>query len=370
MFKKVLHKHWLAWLDKRIPPHSSHALNMRSVFILPSRFGWGFIVMCMCLFLLGTNYQNNLMLLLSYLLLSVMLLTLFYSYQNFAAIALSASSPKTVFANTSAHLTLNRMQHSGYKTTPEGLLQAHWLEINKRQLPKRKDTSTITFDIGNREQRLTVPLLLHTRGEHRLPRITFKSAYPFGLYHCWAHLDFDVKIIVYPEPKAGPVYEVVHNTEDAVGGKEDDRQGNEDFFALTDFIEGEPLNRVAWKQVAKTGNWVVKQFSEQKSDDVFLSLPTNTPLEEGLSALTQKIVSMQSQGLNYGLKLGSATFTPNNSISHMHQCLSALATYPNAPFDPSSAKSSSHASISPAGTLAASLAAQAADNSDFQGRSK
>ncbi|MGK0503347.1 MAG: hypothetical protein ACJARF_002120, partial [Alteromonadaceae bacterium] len=170
MFKKVLHKHWLAWLDKRIPPHSSHALNMRSVFILPSRFGWGFIVMCMCLFLLGTNYQNNLMLLLSYLLLSVMLLTLFYSYQNFAAIALSASSPKTVFANTSAHLTLNRIKHSDYKTTPEGLLQLQWL-----QLPRRKDTSTITFDIGNREQRLTVPLLLHTRGEHRLPRITFKS---------------------------------------------------------------------------------------------------------------------------------------------------------------------------------------------------
>ena len=171
---------------------------------------------------------------------------------------------------------------------------------------------------------------------------------------------------MYPEPKAGPVCEVAHNTEDAVGGKEDDRHGNEDFFALTDFIEGEPLNRVAWKQVAKTGNWVVKQFSEQKSDDVYLSLPTNTPLEEGLSALTQKIVSMQSQGLHYGLKLGSATFTPNNSISHMHQCLKALATYPNTPFDASSAKSSSHASISPA----APLAAQAADNSDFQGLSK
>ena len=82
--------------------------------------------------------------------------------------------------------------------------------------------------------------------------------------------------------------------------------------------------------------------------------------------MTQKIVSMQSQGLHYGLKLGSATFTPNNSISHMHQCLKALATYPNTLFDASSAKSSSHASISPA----APLAAQAPDNSDFQGLSK
>ncbi|WP_341210155.1 DUF58 domain-containing protein [Alteromonas stellipolaris] len=359
MFKKVLHKPWLAWLDKRIPPNPSHALNMRSVFILPSRFGWGFIVMCMCLFLLGTNYQNNLMLLLSYLLLSVMLLTLFYSYQNFAAIALSVSPPKSVFANTSAHLTLDRVKHSNYQTKPEGLLQIQWL-----QFPKLKDTTSITFDIGNQEQRLTIPLLLHTRGEHKLPRITLKSAYPFGLYNCWTHLDFDVKVMAYPEPKAGKLGEVVHHTQDTAGSKEDERQGNEDFFALTDFIEGEPLNRVAWKQVAKTGNWVVKQFSEQRSDDVYLSLPTNIPLEEGLSALTQKIVSMQSQGVHYGLKLGSTTFTPNNSIAHMHQCLSALATYPNTPF------TVSHASATPAAAPSATLAAQVADNSVSKGFSK
>tara|TARA_B100001063_G_C16747920_1_gene548633 strand:- start:723 stop:1823 length:1101 start_codon:yes stop_codon:yes gene_type:complete len=366
MFKKVLHKPWLAWLDKRIPPNSSHALNMRSVFILPSRFGWGFIVMCMCLFLLGTNYQNNLMLLLSYLLLSVMLLTLFYSYQNFAAIALSVSPPKTVFANTTAHLTLNRVEHSNYKTKPEGLLQVQWLRIHKLKLPKLKDTTSITFDIGNQEQRLSIPVLLHTRGEHKLPRLTLKSAYPFGLYNCWTHLDFDVKVMAYPEPKAGKNGEVVHHTQGAAGSKEDERQGNEDFFALTDFIEGEPLNRVAWKQVAKTGNWVVKQFSEQKGDDVYLSLPTNTPLEEGLSALTQKIVSMQSQGVHYGLKLGSTTFTPNNSIAHMHHCLSALATYPNTPF------AVSNASTTPAATssASASLAAQATSNSASKGLSK
>ena len=319
MLKKALHKPWLAWLDKRIPPHSSHALNLRSVFILPSRFGLGFIIMCMCLFLLGTNYQNNLMLFLSYLLLSVMLLTLFYSYQNFAAIALSVSPPKTVFVNTLTHLTLNRLKHACDKTKPEGLLQIQWF----------KDATWITFDIGNQEQQLTLPVLLHDRGKQRLPRITLKGAYPFGLYHCWTHLDFDVDTMAYPEPKAGRTGEAVLNSQDTAGSKEDERQGNEDFFALTDFIEGEPLNRVAWKQVAKTGNWVVKQFSEQKSENVYLRLSTNVPLEEGLSALSQKIVSMQSLGLHYGLALGSTTFTPNNSIAHMHQCLTALATYPS-----------------------------------------
>ncbi|MDO6567419.1 DUF58 domain-containing protein [Alteromonas sp. 1_MG-2023] len=341
MLAKWFYKPWLAWLDKRIPPNATHALNMRSVFILPSRFGWGFMVVCLCLFLLGTNYQNNLMLLLSYLLTSTMLLTLFYSYQNFAAIALKITPPATVFANTSSQLTLNRVKHTQYKTKPEGLLQVQWL----------KEIKNFTFDIGNKEQQLIIPFTLCSRGEHKLPRLTLKSAYPFGLYTCWTHLDFDTKIMVYPEPISGQLSEISHSTDENNGSQEDTLLGNEDFFALTDFVEGEPLNRVAWKQVAKTGNWVVKQFSEQKKDDVYLSLSTNTPIEEGLSALTQQILTLQSQGIQYGLKVGNTSFTPNNSVTHMHQCLTALANYPKAPgsHTQSSAKSAEQVSSQGAG---------------------
>ncbi|MEC9169935.1 MAG: hypothetical protein VX551_11150, partial [Pseudomonadota bacterium] len=88
-----LQRRLLKWLDRRVPASHEHHLNGNSIFILPSGFGWSFIILSLCLFLLGTNYQNNLMLLLSYLCLSIMLLTLFYTHQNFARLALKATPP-------------------------------------------------------------------------------------------------------------------------------------------------------------------------------------------------------------------------------------------------------------------------------------
>jgi len=87
------HQRLLGWLDNRVPAANEHHLNLNSIFILPSGFGWSFIILSLCLFLLGTNYQNNLMLLLSYLCLSIMLLTLFYTHQNFARLALKSLPP-------------------------------------------------------------------------------------------------------------------------------------------------------------------------------------------------------------------------------------------------------------------------------------
>ena len=99
-----------AWLDKRVPASQEHHLNLNSIFILPSGFGWSFIILSLCLFLLGTNYQNNLMLLLSYLCLSIMLLTLFYTHQNFARLALKALPPNSFHCNQNGEVQLQPHQ--------------------------------------------------------------------------------------------------------------------------------------------------------------------------------------------------------------------------------------------------------------------
>ena len=98
------------WLDKRIPPASQHSLTMNNIFILPTGFGWAFIIMSLCLFLLGTNYQNNLMVLLSYILLSIMLLTLFYTHQNFARLAVKSMplAPFHCHQSGTFHLTVGQ----------------------------------------------------------------------------------------------------------------------------------------------------------------------------------------------------------------------------------------------------------------------
>jgi hypothetical protein len=50
-----------AWLKKRIPAGEEQALSHEKIFIFPSRFGFWFLILAALLFVLGTNYQNNLM---------------------------------------------------------------------------------------------------------------------------------------------------------------------------------------------------------------------------------------------------------------------------------------------------------------------
>jgi hypothetical protein len=45
----------LGWLDKRIPQAKQFQLDMRSIFIFPSKFGFLALCLCLTLFLLGTN---------------------------------------------------------------------------------------------------------------------------------------------------------------------------------------------------------------------------------------------------------------------------------------------------------------------------
>ena len=307
-------QYWNVWLNKRIPPKNNHALTMRSVFILPSRFGCGFIIITVCLFLLGTNYQNNLILFLCYMLSAILLLTLFYSYKNFAAITIYAHQPTPIFAGETGKLAL---QLGSQTSVPiSGVLYAYW-QYNKSQ--------TVSVDIHRTHGLFNMPYHFVQRGEYRLPRMTLTSAYPFGLFHCWTHLDFAIKALVYPKPEDGkiPALETQSSalTEHKLGG-------NEDFYTLKDFSPGESLNRIAWKQVAKHGRWVIKQFSEPRHHAVCLTLPQHYEVEKALSVLTHHILSLHQQNKTYGLKIGHIFYSPNSGQAHLVQCLSALARYP------------------------------------------
>ena len=78
------------WLDKRLPGASKITLTHKSIFILPTGFGLLWIGLVLLLYLFGTNYQNNLVIGLSILLLSLFNTCILYSYRNLAGLHLSA----------------------------------------------------------------------------------------------------------------------------------------------------------------------------------------------------------------------------------------------------------------------------------------
>ena len=74
----ALRRYFQRYLDRKQPPLPALTLTQQRIYILPSRLGLWFAVLVVLLYLLGTNYQNNLILLLSFLLIGLLLLFLLF----------------------------------------------------------------------------------------------------------------------------------------------------------------------------------------------------------------------------------------------------------------------------------------------------
>lgn len=318
MFRTQLRNRINQWLDKRIPAAQSFMLNLTNIFIFPSRFGILYLILCVALFVLGTNYQNNLILLLGYFLLALLLVSLLSSYLNFAGLRLQIGKIAHPFAGDSACLPI-------------------WIEKSSEQQAAHGRLHLGLYGQGAQHSvdldRLTNPAELAvattSRGLLSFPRVTICSYYPLGLFRCWTHLRFAPQILVYPAPL--PCVIATFNK----AGKEDSQgsistdDGYDDFDSLTEYRPGQPLYHVAWKQVAKGQGMISKKFSSASNTELWLKLPRNTSedLETRLSHLCFMVLELDNRGLNFGLELNGQVIQPAKGHSHRHQCLRALALY-------------------------------------------
>ncbi|MDC8831504.1 DUF58 domain-containing protein [Alteromonas gilva] len=311
-FNKLQHR----WLQKRIPAQPRFELGLNNVFVFPSRLGFGFLLTCAGIFILGTNYQNNLMILLCQFLLAIFLLHLFVTYRNFASLSISLKRTQPVFVNEHALLTLQLDTRRGaanfYGGLHVGLMGTSLATLNRRA------------DIDK-----TVKLLLPAprRGVFRLPRLTIASTYPLGLFRCWTHLDFNQTMTVYPHPVASIPQLASMSGQD--GDAPSDVTGIDEFDSLRAFKPGDPMNRVAWKQAAKGGELSTKNFTQTQLKSGWLSLDNypGEPLEKALSLLAFQVNKLSSSQHEFGLKLSSVSVEPASGEAHKHRCLQCLASY-------------------------------------------
>jgi uncharacterized protein (DUF58 family) len=348
----AIQRYWDKWLNKRIPAASQHHLNHHNIFIFPAKFGLLFLSLCVLLFLLGTNYQNNLMLLLCYFLLAMFLVNLLSSYINFARIDLQIGKCPEVFVDDNLHipLWLNANSDGSFvaKSPAKGLLHFKFQTIKKQSNKKAKTQhvqSSTLIDADAFTNPINLSQKCQQRGKLTLARVTVESFYPLGLYRCWTHLAFTHQITVFPKPLPCEIKLHVsdHNSAKKSGEIANEQAGHDDFSHLKTYQIGEPLNHVAWKQLAKGRGMISKQFSSIGNHIGWLKLSaefTNkalsplskelaTALEKELSELCYQVIELSRTQRTFGLDLGAQCIAPNSGAGHRLACLDALAYFPN-----------------------------------------
>lgn len=301
------------WLKQHVPPSSRVVLTRKNLFILPTWFGVIFLVTCFTLFLLGTNYQNNLILFLSFLLSSVFVSCLLLSHKNMSGLALEAAEPEPQFAEQVMAFPV-KIKHS----SEQGQF---YFNLQKQ---------SHVLDAVIKGQQVVVYAKPLQRGYFKPGRLTVYSLFPLGLFRVWSHVDLGWQGLVYPKPiEAKVVLDSDAGDQQADLGRSRSKPGFDEFAGLKTYQVGESLKSVAWKQLAQGRGWHSKAFEQAQGAPVWLTLneQSGRDLETKLSQITSQVLQLDEQNALYGLRLAGQEIAPAQGPSHKLQCLAALATY-------------------------------------------
>lgn len=305
------------WLNRRMPSKSKQELAQRNIFILPSRFGLSFIAFIILLFILGTNYQNNLIIIMCYLLSSLFISTMFYSFFNMAGLSITAKGTFNGFAGDDINIPL--------EVSAAQLKQAFSFNFSNHQLVEVLSV--------HESKMINLPVKFKTRGKRTLNRLIISSEYPLGLFKCWTKLQFDIDVITYPKPLKCDLISTNENIEELQENVTGNMIKGDDFYELKQYQMGEPLSHVAWKQVAKGDVWQTKHYSQPQGQSIILlinDMPSHS-VENKLSNLCYLVLQYQQAGIEFGLQLPDGALSTRVDIgsgeNHIKQCLTALANF-------------------------------------------
>jgi uncharacterized protein (DUF58 family) len=293
---------------------TSATLAAGRTYILPTGIGLIYAVMTFTMLLGSMNYNNNLSFVLTFLLIGLGFVAMHQCQRNLVGVEVSFAGVDPVFAGGNARFRFavsNRSRSGRYRIG---------LTIGRK-------TSAVQ-DLAPGESKLFVlSVATTTRGRIGLPRFGIRSLFPFELFRAWAWLHMNIHGLVYPRPAEDaerPPPSLL-----ALGHRQHDARGEEDFAGLRRFVTGDSPRNVAWKAYARNEQLLSKRFAGADTSSQWFDFDDidASDVERRLAVLTRWVVDADRTHEDYGLRLPGREIPPAHGEGHRALCLEALALH-------------------------------------------
>lgn len=304
------------WLDQRFPPVRQLTLNHRHIFILPTGYGYLYLTICLLIFIGGINYQNNLILALTFLLVSLFLIAILHTFRNLLGLTVHGGAAESGFAG----------QQGAVQLVLSGGGEHHSMVVNTVKTPTSGQQVTV---LSAEDAVVWINLPLPERGRVSVPRIRIHSVFPLGLLRAWSYVRLDQHCLAWPTPQASADCPGEGGSDSHVVA-EQGHNGNEEFDGLRAYQAGDSLRRIDWKGYARGGGLNTKQFEDPASGRLWLHWDRLEGIaqEQRLSILCYWVLQLDQQHCNYGLALPGFQLQPDRGDAHRKRALDALASFP------------------------------------------
>lgn len=289
-------------LFRRLTAPLATPLPQRRLFLLPTRFGLGWMVLVVVLLLFGINYQNSLAYGLAFWLLALGAVALLRGWRNLLGVQMALRLPREVFAGGEARIGV--------------ILEA---SRSRTALEVHGATAVACVDLPGGRGETVLALPAPRRGRQRLPMLRLQSRWPLGLVRVVAWLETAEALWVYPQPLERETLPHRH----AGQGREED-----DFAGLRRAVPGDSPTRLAWKQWSRTGVLAAKTFHVPPRCQLWLDYDAcQGDPERRLSVLCARVLAHHRAGDRFGLRLPGLTLPQGEGASQRRAALDALARF-------------------------------------------
>jgi uncharacterized protein (DUF58 family) len=294
---------------------NSITLEHRNIYVLPSSLGMYFLVVAVLNFIMGINYQNNLILVMAYLMFVVLLIAVLIGYSNAKGLTVSFHKLIMSFSPQSPHLV--------FHLSCDDVCQSVMLTYQGLQnsVAEKSHVNKVISE-------LTLTLPYNERGKYLLKRIRISSNYPFGLVKVWSYILLDEAAFVYPAMYSIDIDKTNHSVINSREIGNAKTHGTDEFEHLIPHLPEMGLQRVSWKHYAKTQHLLVKEFVDYTAKDIafdFNAMQGHT--EQRLSQLCYLICESSEKNIPFTLKLPNKIINANSGMQHKLKCLRALSEY-------------------------------------------
>ena len=297
-------------------------LQQRRIYLLPTARGLFVVLTAVVLLLVGINYQLSLAFVVAFLLAGLMQAALLVSYRNLRGLI--------VRAGRSPHCKLGEsLVFSIALVSPDrnrdGVSLAAQVDGPSKISAKHGPLSVAA---DNTE---VVPLTFtaNRRGLVALRRIMVESRAPYGLVRAWSYVHFQWLGVVAPQPEIPPPPLPLF-AGDNDGAALRNVHVAHDPDSLRDYAAGDSLKRVAWKQVAKSGDWYTRTGDSGHRQEIELAWQavSLTDTEARLSRMAAWLLRAHNENCAYELTMPNGHLPLADGSQQLADASLLLAAYP------------------------------------------
>ena len=314
--------HWQQSFGKTPTAADELELLQRRIYLLPTGRGLFVIVTAIVLLLVGINYQLSLAFVVAFLLAGLMQAALLVSYRNLRGLI--------VRAGRSPHCKPGEaLVFAVALASPERTREGIALRAQADGAGKIVAASGPFSVAGDTTEVAPLVFTPRQRGLMPLRRIVVESRAPYGLIRAWSYVHFEWLGVIEPQPETPPP-PLPLTVGDNDGAASRQLHVAHDPDSLRDYAPGDSLKRVAWKHVAKSGDWYTRTGDSGHRQEIELSwrAVTLTDTEARLSRMAAWLLRAHNENCAYELTLPNGHLALADGSQQFADAALLLAAYP------------------------------------------